>query len=210
MPQTNLATKYTAPQIATNEVETLSPQRQIDEAILAIREGQRSAFRRIVELTDRTVRLTIIAILPDKARVDDVAQEVYIKIFKHLDDYTIGSSFLAWIKAYARNAALSERKHWLRNQKMIHIDDTNFQEPPVDALKILNVAESDLAVALMELIQVLPNDYKAVIQRFYFQQKSTRDIALEMNRSDASIRVLLHRARAVLIREYKTQNQKNH
>lgn len=181
----------------------LAIREEIDQAIKDVLSGRMEAFGRVIELTERSVRFTIAAVLPDAACLEDVAEDVYIKIYRQLGDYTLGTNFLAWIRAYARNAALNERKQWLRRQRMASLDDDAFDEPEVDPLGLLNAPASDVSVYIMELIEELPETHREVIQLFYFEQHSTREIAHKINKSDAAVRVLLHRARRTLAQEYK-------
>lgn len=184
---------------------TLAVREEINQLVARIRSGNLEAYGRIIDLTERTVQLTISSILPDHSSYEDITEEVFIKVYQNLDDYELGTNFIAWIRAYARNAALTERKNWIRRKRMASIEDDEIELPSIDPLKILGTASSELAVMIMELIEDLPDLHRELIQRFYFQQQSTREIATALKRSETSVRVTLHRARSALSKECKIQ-----
>ena len=88
----------------------------LDAAIIRSRSGDRDAYRQVIEGVEAAVRIVVAAIVPDRAQVDDVAQEVFITAWGKLDDYHAGSDPVRWFKAIARNLALNARRGWLRQE----------------------------------------------------------------------------------------------
>ena len=188
-----------------SKIVALDPRQVLEDAVADVLSGDKEAFRRIIDLTETQVKIVAISILPDPSLVDDVAQNVFVKIYQHLSEYQTGTNFMAWIKAFARNAALSERKRFLRKQQMTTSLDELERDFPIDPLGLGDRPANEIIIRLQERIEDLPESYREALQRFYFRQESTREIAVLMKRSEASIRVLLHRSRAALIKSLEIE-----
>ena len=79
-------------------------------------DGDREAYRQVIELCEVKVWIVLVAILPDPDSVDDLAQETFIHAYERLSEYRPGTDFYAWAKEIARNLALNERRRWIRRQ----------------------------------------------------------------------------------------------
>ncbi len=79
----------------------------VDEAVLRVRRGERSAYRVIVEAHQAGVRAAIAAHGIPSADVDDLAQDTFVFAFERLSDYTPGTSLGAWLKTIGRYKAMA-------------------------------------------------------------------------------------------------------
>lgn len=86
----------------------------VDLLVEAVLAGDLEAYREVIGLGEAKVRVVLAAILPDRERVEDIAQEVFVTAYGKLKDYRPGTDFLAWLTMIARNLALNERRRWLR------------------------------------------------------------------------------------------------
>ena len=79
-----------------------------------LRDRDERAFRELVEdHRDRVYNITF-RMLGNKAEAEDVAQEVFISVFKSIDDFRNESKFSTWLYRIAVNAALVQvrkRRH---------------------------------------------------------------------------------------------------
>ncbi len=81
--------------------------RRLTELIEACAAGDRAAFRRLYDLSSRFVFGVVLAILRDAGMAEDVAQEVYISVWKRAGSFdTDKGNPLAWMAAIARNRAI--------------------------------------------------------------------------------------------------------
>jgi RNA polymerase sigma-70 factor (ECF subfamily) len=82
-----------------------------DEALVAAaREGRRSALDALLRRhEDRVLRVLRLLGVPRIDR-EDVAQEVFIRVFRHLGSYRSGNPFSGWIYRIAVNAAHDHRR----------------------------------------------------------------------------------------------------
>jgi RNA polymerase sigma-70 factor (ECF subfamily) len=171
----------------------------LDDAVAAVLGGDREAYRRIIEDCEAKVRIVVAAILPDENAVQDVAQEVFVTAYSKLSRYTIGSDFVLWIKAIARNIALNERKRWLRQSRT-----RDKFECELESLLDANTRDfaasftGNLFDALNECVERLDESSRRVTEEFYYNGLSGEEVAHKLERKHAWVRLTLFRARTAL------------
>ena len=80
--------------------------RLIGELIVACAAGDRAAFRRLYELSSSQVFGVLVAMLRDRQSAADVAQEVYVAVWRNAASFRPErGSALAWLMTIARNRA---------------------------------------------------------------------------------------------------------
>jgi len=80
----------------------------IDGAMRDAQAGDLQAFSTIVEVFEREVRAWLIARCPPGCDPDDVAQETFVKVFRGLGEFELGTDFRAWMFAIARYQLMAE------------------------------------------------------------------------------------------------------
>lgn len=173
----------------------------LDDIIKDVLAGDREAYRTIVESCESNVRLILSCILPDKDLIEDQTQEVFITAYINLYKYEIGTDFLAWLKAVARNHALNARRSWFRriNMENDFCDQVQIEETIDDEVEMLseelglNVSES-----LRHCIDGLADNAKNIINSYYFNQQTSSVIAKQYDRPAGWVRLVLHRGRIAL------------
>ncbi len=87
--------------------------RELDrELIEAVRAGDPTAYRGLVERYQGRVYAVIVGMIRDREEAKDLTQEVFIRAFKHLDRFRLDSSFYTWLYRIATNLAIDHiRKH---------------------------------------------------------------------------------------------------
>jgi RNA polymerase sigma-70 factor (ECF subfamily) len=88
-------------------LKTLSP---LDEMVLRVRGGETEAFAEIMAETEGRLLGLAWRLLGDKDQARDASQEAYLRIFKSLDSYRIGESFMAWAGRVTANVCCDYQK----------------------------------------------------------------------------------------------------
>lgn len=175
------------------------PDAVLDAAVVAVRAGDREAYRQVVVACEAKVRLVIAAILPDADGVDDLAQEVFVTAYGKLRDYRPGTDFSAWVKAIARNLALNERRRRLRQNRLRDRFAMEFETVLGPAIELgPDRFGGRILEALRECLGRLEDPAHGVTEAFYFREETTGTIARRLGRSDGWVRLVLFRARAAL------------
>ena len=132
---------------------------------------------------------------------EDLTQKVFLKMIEQLPKYEPrGIPFAAWVFRVARNAWIDE-------------DRTARPTVPLGLLTetaALTVGPHEAAVAAIEsetlrtVVATLPPDQRDVIASRFFAGLSCRETAMQMGRSEGSVRVIQHRALAALRKRLPT------
>lgn len=128
---------------------------------------------------------------------EDLTQRVFVKMIEQLPNYeSRGIPFAAWLFRVARNAWIDEER---TAHPAVSIDRISESVSAADGPHELAAAaiESEM---LRSAIAGLPPDQREVIACRFFAGLSCRETAAQMGRSEGSVRVIQHRALAVLRR----------
>jgi len=139
-------------------------------------------FERVYAYVARRVR--------DRAEAEDLTSEVFHQALASLSRFEWrGAPFAAWLFKIAANAIIDHAK---RNAKEVELpesvdlsSDSSFQEIE---------DEIEQRARLFKQVDLLPLDQRRVIELRFAEEKSIRDIASELGRSEGAIKQLQFRA----------------
>jgi RNA polymerase sigma-70 factor, ECF subfamily len=131
---------------------------------------------------------------------EDLTSDVFLRALANIDPNREEHSIVAWLYRVARNAVYD---YWRagRAAQIIALDDVrNLRGSTASP----DVARQDQAARrARELLNMLPENYRAVLQYRLIESLSTAETALKMATSPGNVKVLQHRAlkRAAELRE---------
>ena len=130
---------------------------------------------------------------------EDVLQEVFIRVFRHLDQFRNESSLSTWIYRIATNECL--RLLNSRKEEVISAEDV--QEELMSKLKASDYVdyEDELAVKFQEAILTLPEKQRIVFNLRYYDELEYEDIARVLDSKVETLKVNYHYAKDK-IKEY--------
>jgi len=158
--------------------------------------GDHSAFRQIVESTEALVAQIIFKMIGNYEDKKDIAQEVYLKVYKHLPGFKFQCKLSTWIGQIAFNASvnhLQQQKIWLP----VHPDDFGPPEP-YDSDAGIGIEKREFSDILAREIDQLPPLYKTVITLYHNEDQSYAEIAAIMGLPEGTVKSYLFRARKTL------------
>ena len=162
------------------------PQPHDDERSL-IEAAQRDPrrFAELFQLHANRVYAFIARRVRDRGDVEDLTSEVFHQALRNLKRYEYrGVPFSAWLFKIAANAIAQ----WARDQARAK------ESPLEDAPEPITDEDAERRAVLFDLLRTLPPDQQTVVRLRYAEQKSMRDIAGEMDRSEAAVKQLHYRA----------------
>jgi len=109
----------------------------------------------------------------DRSEAEDVLQEVFVKIFKSLNQFEDKGSFEGWLKRIAVNTAIT---NYRQNKKHSFHDDIT----EVNETRIENTSDNDVEFTHEELLNVileLPDGYKMIFNLYAIEGYKHREIA---------------------------------
>src|SRR3954468_6157291 len=87
----------------------MSAEQDPDAALmLLVKQGDISAFERLVEKYKQPVLSLVYRMLRDLTEAEDIAQNVFVQVHKSASRYEISSKFSTWLFTIARNLSLNE------------------------------------------------------------------------------------------------------
>lgn len=173
-----------------------------DSAIVAaVRAGQRDAvLSAILPQYRRKVYSLAWSIVRNPTIADDVAQDVFVKVWRALPSFDGRAAFSTWIYAITRNAAISTLRQRraqvsLQDDVVLAEAETALAAQAPDEPEARGAAEMDLlSAALAEL----PEKQRQVVTLFYLQERSYDEVAEMLAMPLGTVKTLLHRARGRL------------
>jgi len=143
---------------------------------------------RFVELYDRYVDRVYAFVsrrTHDRAAAEDITSEVFEQALTHLRRFEWrGVPFVAWLFRIASNA-IADR--WRQDARESH-------DPPADVPDTRELEELERRVILFQLLDRLPDVQRRVIQMRFVEEKSIREIAAALGRSEGAVKQLQLRA----------------
>ena len=187
--------------------------------IARAKEGDQQALTQIYESTYNQVYFTIKAMIKDDDAVFDILQDTYMKAFAALDRFEGEDKFTAWLKQIAANTA----RDWLRKKRPLLFSELStgedsdlpaeelFEEDRPDYMPEQVLDQNETKRLIREMIQDLPEDQRAAIGMYYYEEMSVREIAAAMNATENAVKSRLLYARRKLekkVRELEKQGTK--
>jgi RNA polymerase sigma-70 factor (ECF subfamily) len=177
-----------------------------DEELMAVvAEGDLSAFRLIVERHQKPLINFISRYLGDRTAAEDVAQEVFLRIFKAAKDYKPQAKFKTWLFTIATNLCLNEIRNSRSKPAFVELADAPEAEYPViasDSFSPQKAAEKEeLNAAVRKAIGELPENQRIAILLRQYHEFSYTEIGKIMGLSVPAVESLIQRARQNLKRQ---------
>jgi RNA polymerase sigma-70 factor, ECF subfamily len=173
-----------------------------DSDILGLlRAGYRDrAFDALLQRYEEKIYRLCCALLRDRAQAEDAAQESLLRVWKALDGYDGRASLSSWIYAITRNRCLTALA---RRRAMDSLTDSEV-EAEVARLASPDAQPSDERAALLrELVDLLPERLRRTLLLYYFEGRSTSEVALMLGCPEGTVKTHLFRARAALTEQLK-------
>ena len=171
------------------------------ELISQIASGNMNAFAFLVNRYQKLVVHIAGRIIQRQDELEDVCQEVFINVFRHLGKYRNESKLSTWIATIAYNTSIN----YLRKHKKW--DEVN----PDDSMALRNLTDfrtesyetTDLHKYVREQIEMLPVHYRTVLTLFHLEEFSYQEIEQITGMPEGTVKSYLFRAKALLREKLK-------
>lgn len=170
--------------------------------------GNAAAFGQVVRRTEGLVTQMVFKMVRHPADRPDLAQEVYLKVYKNLAGFKFQAKLSTWVGQIAYNTCL----HYLEKKQLVLLDpaeapaDDNAPGPRAtptqlagpDADPEATLFGHDLANILGAAIEQLPPLYRTLVALYHQQELSYEEIAQITALPDGTVKNYLFRARKQL------------
>jgi len=146
----------------------------------------------------------------DAVLAEDMVQEIFIEVFKGLNEFKGLCSDRTWVFKIARNKLYSfYRKQYSQRVEMVGINDPiaeSLSDPGQDTERLIETAlESEM---VCDCLSRIPGHYRITLILKYVDGKSVKQIAKLTNKSPKAVESLLTRSRNAFIKEYRLSMEK--
>ncbi|MET0391195.1 MAG: sigma-70 family RNA polymerase sigma factor [Polyangiales bacterium] len=188
-----------------------------DEEVLLQRLRQRdeAAFNQLVRVYQASVFRQLLRVLGDAAEAEDLAQEVFVTIFKAIETFRGDSRLSTWIHRIAQNHARNRLKFHGRHKRRgdTPLEDTTeetaaaphtghrFARP--DQQVEAEQAELDIRAAIGELDE----EQRTLIVLRDIENLTYEDIQKRTGLPSGTLKSRLHRARIALLERFTARNE---
>jgi RNA polymerase sigma-70 factor (ECF subfamily) len=189
-----------APESRADEPDAGSNAALCDEGALvrAAAGGDTRAFGELVHVHHRRVFNFLCQMTRHHQDAEDLTQQTFIKAFHHLTSFDQRRPLLNWLFTIARNSALN---HFRDVKKWDELSHEPAGAEPTPARQVEEKEQSDrLWTRAKELLS--PREYEVLWLRFA-EELSTRETAQVVGLTETHVKVLVFRARQVLLKGVK-------
>ena len=181
-----------------------------EDLMVRVAEDDERAFTELVRRFQGRVTNLIARVLNDRESSDDLAQEVFVRVFVHRRNYRRGSKFTTWLFTIAANLAKNEirrrvrKRNWfsldalqeMLNDSVIQLaDPTEGQEPALQ--------RAQLQEAIGRAIATVPEKYRVALVLRDIEGFAYEEIGQMLRIPGGTVRSRINRARGMLRRKLR-------
>ena len=180
-----------------------SDENSLDFALMArIGAGDHAAFRQLVEIHQHAVIGTVAKMLGNPSEAEDIAQQVFLRIWRNAKRYRPDAKFTTYIFTITRNLVFNETRRRGRKKEVssdareensnLRLADRADRQPDAELL------QGELQLAVDAAIAALPESQRLAVVLRRYEQLSYEEIANVLELSISAVKSLLFRARTSL------------
>jgi RNA polymerase sigma-70 factor (ECF subfamily) len=173
---------------------------QVKKLIRAFKQGDQKAYNQIVRRYRKPVEALAFRMTRDQDEAADVAQEVFVKMARHIDRYDENRKFYTWLYRITVNASIDHVRRNRRHQHELLDSAPDIQEDPGSGPEMTYLRRR-LKEHIDEATTVLNEKQRSAFVLRDIGGRKVDDVAGIMNMPEATVRWYLHRARARIRKE---------
>ena len=175
--------------------------------MLRVKDGDEEAFRELIERHQRGVINTIYRAIGDAWEAEDLAQRVFVQVYRSARRYKPSAKFTTWLFTITHNTILNERRRRARRSAESLEALTESQEPDGASVQFADegaadpsheAAHRELHQRIQQAIEQLPPAQRTAVILCRFEGLAYEEIAEVLGCSVSAVKSLLHRARQTL------------
>jgi len=180
------------------------------EIIQKLQQGNEQAFKKLVENYQKLVVNTCFGMVHSTEDAEDIAQEVFIEVFRSIQNFRADAKISTWLYRIAVNRSLNfirdnKRNKWFHSfedivmSKNSQLTSDKHNETPAAELEKMQRAN-----IIHQAIDSLPENQKTAFTLNKYEDLSYKEISEVMDLSVSSVESLIHRAKTGLQKKLYT------
>jgi RNA polymerase sigma-70 factor (ECF subfamily) len=174
------------------------PHEEDHRLMLKVAQGDDAAFQRLYDRYKGAIRSYVHSLVKIPAVADEIAQEVFLRVYRSRDRYTADAKFSTWLWTIARNLSfdfLRKKTEVLWDEESHAAHEPTSADPDAEALLVERATRQGIEHCLEELSLA---QRQTVALRTH-AELSYEEIAETLQVSLAAVKNHLHRAKAHLV-----------
>jgi RNA polymerase sigma-70 factor, ECF subfamily len=172
--------------------------------MLKVKVGDVAAFERLVELHQSSIIGTAARMLGSVEDAHDIAQQVFLRVWKSAPRYEPSAKFTTWLYTIMRNLVFNETRRRSRQREVALEPDLEHQAPSRQLADTTAPSPDELSqqheleVALDRAISALPEKQRLAVVLRRYEELPYEQLCEILKISLPAVKSLLFRARAEL------------
>jgi RNA polymerase sigma-70 factor (ECF subfamily) len=188
------------------------------EIALWVRGGNREAIGILVNRYSPSLLRYLVHLTGDPSLAEDILQETWLKAMEHIDRYSPGYSFKAWLFAIARNCAVDTWRRVTREgrEPTGWAPEDNSAPDPMDHLADEKISaldqfqENELQAHVEKIFPSLPPHYREVLSLRFQEEMPLEEVAQALRVPLSTVKTRVRRGLELLRQRLIQWEEKSH
>jgi RNA polymerase sigma-70 factor (ECF subfamily) len=181
-----------------------------EELMRMLLAGDDAALAPLMQRWETPVKRFLFRLIGNTADAEDLAQEVFVRIYTKRASYRVGAKFSTWCFSIAANQA-KNRLRWWRRRPVTSLDawteaggEIADESRAGDRASVASVRREQVA-AVQRAVASLPVDLRTALVLFEYEEQSMTEIAGALGCTPKAVENRLYRARQQLKQILRTE-----
>ena len=172
------------------------------------RQGEDDAWREMVDRFGQKVFSVAYHFTLKREDAEELAQEIFLKVFENLHRYDGYFPLVAWLVSIARNLCIDRYRRLKREKSFRHVSDdsvlpmlTSAEDPAADAVK------KERTKLLFWALSEIPEELSEILVLRDLEGLAYEEIGAALSLPDGTVKSRLFRARAEVARKVRERQE---
>ena len=178
----------------------------IETLIQRCLQGDQAAWDLVVRQHWRKVFNVAYKFVGKHDEAEDLAQDIFLKVFKSLHTFDRRANFQTWLVSVSRNLCIDHYRSVRKERQTIdrNVDANELAPASPDAGPIAALEQRDRVLLLRQALGALPDTLRTAVVMRDIQELSYQEIADRLRLPEGTVKSRINRGRTELARQIKT------
>lgn len=195
-------TDFDSLNLSPSEEEKIEINQYHVDLMMKVKGGDIKAFEELVEAHQNSVIGTVAKMLGNPAEAEDIAQQVFVRVWKSAGKYEPTAKFTTWLFTITRNLVFNEVRRRKRKPSVsMEEREEDFHQIEADTNTIApddSALQAELEKAIDQAIEDLPEKQRLAVVLRCYEEMPYEEIAQVLEITVPAVKSLLFRARSQL------------
>ncbi len=177
--------------------------------IKRLQEGKESAYSELLDAFQQKVFSTCISFVPNKEDAEDIAQEVFLEVYKSIHKFKGNSKLSTWIYKICTNKCLEFIRKKSAKKRFAFMQSITGNEVPLDKTSFFTefnhpgivLEHKEATERIYKAINTLPESQRVIFTLAKLDGKSYQEIVEITGKSLSSVESIMFRAKKNLLKK---------